>query len=77
MCYVERSDIKSGPGKSYYCEVEKFSNIYGMKLVLGRSYGHKLVKKFLCELVWWDGVVQFDSVRGGGFIWGYVSKVVK
>ena len=51
MCYVERSDIKSGPGKSYYCEVEKFSNIYGIQLVIGGTYGHKFVNISLNKLV--------------------------
>ena len=64
MCEVGRSEIRGDPRKSYYCEVEKFSNIYGIQLVIGGTYGHKFVNRFLDKLVWWDGVVQNDVVWG-------------
>ena len=42
--------------KVYYCEVEKFSNIYGMQLGLGGAYGHKFVNISLDELVWYASI---------------------
>ena len=58
MCEVGRSEIRGDPRNSYYCEDEEFSNIYGIQLVIGGEYGHKFLKRFLDELVWWDRVVQ-------------------
>ena len=43
MCDFERSGIRCDTRKVYYCELENFSNIYGMKLGLGGAYGHKFV----------------------------------
>ena len=40
MCDLERSGSRGDTRKVYYCEVGKFSNIYGMQLVLDWAYGH-------------------------------------
>ena len=40
MCDFYRSGIRGDTRKLYYCGVGKFSNIYGMQLVLDGVYGH-------------------------------------
>ena len=52
MCDLERSGSRGDTRKVYYCEVGKFSNIYGMQLVLDGAYGHKIFNIILDELVW-------------------------
>ena len=52
MCDFDRSGIRGDTRKLYYCEVGKFSNIYGMQLVLDGEHGHKKINISLGELVW-------------------------
>ena len=61
MYDVARYGIRGNTRKIYYHKVTKLSNIYGIKLGLGRAYGHKFVDVFLYELVWWDGVLEHDG----------------
>ena len=51
MCDVGRYGIRVNPRKSYYCEVEKFLNIYIIKLGLDGSYGTNFVNMYIDELV--------------------------
>ena len=65
MCGMGRSVIRGDIGKSYYCKLENFSNIYGMQLGIGGEFGYNFINISLYELVRWDGVLQRDGVRGG------------
>ena len=64
MCDVARSGIRGDTRKAYYCEVEIFSNIYGMQFVIGGEYGLKFLDMLMYELVWWERLEKIDGVRG-------------
>ena len=64
MCGVGGSVIRGNPRNSYYCEVWKFLNMYGIQLGVGGAYGHNFINISLYALVWWDSVVQHDGVWG-------------
>ena len=62
MYDVGRSGIKGDTSKSYNCNVEKLSNIYGILLGLGDAYLHKFVKKYL-DLVPWLATTATSTQR--------------
>jgi hypothetical protein len=59
------SGINADPWKAFHIKVETFSNLYAIQIGLGGSYGHWFKNMVLDELVWFDGVVIHDGVRGG------------
>ena len=76
MCNPARSGILHDPRLPFYSEVEKFSQLYAIQIDLGGAYGHSFKKLKIDELVYFDGVVVRDGVRGGSnggihFRWMY------
>ena len=64
ICNTQRSGIHSDPRKSYYCDVEKFTNMSKAESGYGGSYGHKWTSCTAAECVKFDGVVIMDGVQG-------------
>ena len=59
MCYEGRSVIRGDPMKSYYCEVEKIFNIYGIQLCIGGAY-EKNVLTYICNS--WFGIMGWCNM---------------
>ena len=74
-CDVAMSGIRGDTSNAYYYKVDKFSNIYGMQLGLGGSYGYKFVNIYMDDLIQWYGLVQHDGVcvGGGGHLGLYIG----
>ena len=66
MCDVERSGIKGGARKVYYCEVGNFFIIYGMQLGISGAYGQNMVNISMDWLVGGYGVGWYNVMVCGG-----------
>ena len=64
ICNPQFSGIQDDPRKSYYHEVEKFTNTSKLNSGLGVSYGHHWNLTSAKELVNLDGILIHDGVLG-------------
>ena len=60
-----KSKIDNDPRMSYYSKVENWSNMYSFQIGLGGTYGHKFKNIKVEELVYHDGCIVRNGVRGG------------
>ena len=65
ICSPQFSGIKDDPRKSYYHEVERFTNGAKFASGMGGSYGHTWKPVDLKELTNFDGILIRDGVLGG------------
>ena len=65
ICSPQFSGIKDDPRKSYYHEVERFTNGSKSYSGMGGSYGHSWNSVDLKELTNFDGILIRDGVLGG------------
>ena len=64
---IDRTNVANDPRKSFYPEVNKFTNSYAYgELGLSDGYGHNFTHTTSAELLRWDGTIVMDGVRGGG-----------
>ena len=61
-----RNGIINDPRKSFFSEVNKFTNLYRCQKGIGMTYGHSFPEVTIAECVRWDGCLLRDGVRGGG-----------
>ena len=54
ICDPSLSGVADDPRKSFYTEVERFSNLYAAQIGLGGSYGHEFKSISIPELVHFD-----------------------
>ena len=48
----------------YYSEVDKWSNLYTYHIGIGRSYGHGFKTVNLSEIIFHNGYIIRDGIRG-------------
>ena len=65
ICNPCMSGVKDDPRKSYYWDVETFTNTMKYSTGMGASYGHTWTQVTARELVIFDGILVRDGVLGG------------
>ena len=65
ICRPAFSGVQNDPRKSYYHDVEGFTNSYKYASGMGGSYGHTWKAVNLKELTIFDGILVRDGVLGG------------
>ena len=65
ICNPQHSGVKDDPRKSYYHDIEGYTNSSRYHSGMGGSYGHEWNPVNLKELTNWDGILIRDGVLGG------------
>ncbi len=65
ICKVSMSGVRDDPRKSYYHDVECFTNVSKYSSGMGASYGHTWTQVTAKELLVFDGILVRDGVLGG------------